>query len=379
MSISLIQSELQKENLQGWLFFDFHKSNRLMWEMLKIPQHAHISRKIFYWVPKKGTPWKIVHKIERHVLDFLPGETKVYGKREELEEILKKIQGRVAMEYSTKIPYISQVDGGTIDYLRDLGFEIVSSGPLIQGFTSTLSEEQIESHRKAAKILDQTVEEAFDFIRKKTLSSITVREGDVVDFILSRFKDHRCTTEHSPMVSRGKNSANPHYFQKERGDVILRTDFIMIDLWCKLEGKESIYADITRVAVGEAPHDKMQKAFSAVRNAQKKAVNYIETHKNVRGCDVDTLCRSYLEEQGFGAYVMHRTGHNIHTELHGPGANLDSFETLDERCLIPNTCYSVEPALYFPEEFGLRLEHDILITSRVEVTGGVEETLRVLY
>lgn len=378
MPISLIQRLLEEQNLDGWLFYDFHKSNRLGRAICKIPQDAHISRRIYYWVPKVGNPLKIVHRIEEHVLDFLPGQTLLYGKREELEGILKKIKGKVAMEYSPRIPYISQVDGGTIDYLRFLGFEIFSSGALLQGFTSTLSEKQIESHKQAAQILDQTVSEAFELIQKKIKAHADLREGDVVDFILKRFEEHHCITEHSPMVCKGANSANPHYLQKGRGDQIVNGDFILIDLWCKLEGKGNIYADITRVASIGPPSDKMNRAFAAVRSAQKKAVSYISTHKNVKGCDVDTLCRNYLEEQGFGSYVLHRTGHNIHTELHGPGANLDSFETLDERVLIQNTCYSVEPALYFPGEFGLRLEHDILVGDKVDVTGGVQESIMTL-
>lgn len=378
MFISLIQQLLKEQGLDGWLCYDFHRSNRFMHDLFKIPQDAHISRRIYYWIPQEGSPQKIVHQIESHVLDFLPGDTRLYGKREELNLQLLKLKGKVAMEYSKEIPYISKVDGGTIDHLRELGFEIVSSGALLQGFTSTLSPNQITTHRKAAEILDQIVNEAFSLIRKKVGANEGIREGDVVNFILQRMKDHHCVTEHAPMVSKGKNSANPHYMQNGAGDFLKPGDFVLIDLWCKLEGAESIYADITRAGVIGTPTDKMQKAFSAVRTAQKKAVAFIMREKKVRGSDVDTLARDYLEKQGFGEFVLHRTGHNIHRDLHGPGANLDSFETLDERFLIPNTCYSVEPALYFPGEFGLRLEHDILITDRVEVTGGVQEELVII-
>lgn len=379
MSIPLIQNLLLEEKLDGWLFYDFEKSNHFMWDVLNIPPKTHITRRVYYWIPAKGEPIKIVHKIEEHVLSHLPGKLLTYGKREELEKLLTRFKGKIAMEYSFQIPYVSKVDGGTIDYLRSLGIEIISSATLLQKFTSVLDDEQIESHRKAAAILDQIVRDAFEFIRGRIIERSTPHEGDVVDFILNRFSDFGCVTNHAPIVAKGANSANPHYCPEKRGDPILRQDFVLIDLWCKLRGERSVYADITRVAVGEVATEQMKRAFSVVREAQKKAVEYVEKHKNVRGCDVDTHTRNFLESQGYAEFVYHRTGHNIYTEVHGPGANLDSFETFDQRILLPNSCYSVEPSVYFPGEFGLRLEHDLLITDRVEVTGGVQNELQILF
>lgn len=378
MSIPLIQELLREEKIDGWLFYDFEKSNHFMWDVLQIPPTTHITRRVFYWIPSKGEPCKIVHKIEQHVLRHLPGRSLAYGKREELEALLAKFQGKVAMEYSLRIPYISKVDGGTLDFLKSLGIEIVSSATLLQKFTSKLDLEQIESHRKAASILDKTVSEAFALIREKMMREVDLYEGDVVEFILKRFADCNCVTNHAPIVAKGPNSANPHYSPEKRGDPILKQDFVLIDLWCKLKGERAVYADITRVAGGALVTDKMKEAFNAVRTAQKKVVEYVSEKQTVRGCDVDTHARNYLESKGYGEFIYHRTGHNIYTDVHGPGANLDSFETFDERLLLPDSCYSVEPAVYFPGEFGLRLEHDLLITDRVEVTGGVQNELLLL-
>jgi Xaa-Pro dipeptidase len=376
MSIPLIQQYLLEEGLDGWLLYDAEKINPLMYSVLTIPKDAHITRRIYYWIPARGEPIKIVHKIERQVLDHLPGKLFLYGRREELTNLLGFVKGKVAMEYSSQIYQISKVDGGTIDFFRKQGVEIVSSGRILQKCTSLLTDNQIESHLRAARILEQTVSEAYGLIAKTLKGGKPLFEGDVIAFIEKRFRDHGCVTNHSPIVARGANSANPHYSPQGRGDEIHRSDLVLIDLWCKEEKIDAIYADITRVAVGQAPTAEMKRVFHVVREAQRRGVAAIRSAKTIKGCNIDTVCRTYLESEGYGEAVYHRTGHNIHIDVHGPGANLDSFETFDERELLPRSCYSVEPALYFPGEFGIRLEHDILITERdILVTGGVQDEL----
>jgi Xaa-Pro aminopeptidase len=375
MSIPLIQQEILRFGLDGWLLYDFHHMNKLMWEVLKIPRDAHITRKTFYWIPKEGMPVKIVSKIEEHVLGHLPGLKKVYGSREDLAEHLKMIRGKVAMEYSKTIPYISLVDGGMIDQLRDMGVQVVSSGLLLQKITSELSEKQIHLHKEAAKVVDRAANDAFAFVKKTLSEGKSLYEGDVQDFILNQFSAAGCITEHLPIVARGENSANPHYTVEGRGEQILKGEFLLIDLWCKKREEGGIYADITRVASLGKPTAEQLRAFEAVRTAQKKGVEFIKKGKEIRGADVDTVCREYLISLGYKENVYHRTGHNIHTELHGYGVHFDSFETYDDRLLIPKTCYSMEPALYFPGKFGLRLEFDLLYLPEVEITGGVQEEL----
>jgi Xaa-Pro dipeptidase len=370
MSIPLIQKILAEEKLDGWLLYDFHGINPTFHKILGLPEGKHITRRVYYWIPKKGEPWKIVHKIEKHVLDEIQGEFKCYARREELESLLMQISGKVAMEYSSEIPYLSFVDGGTIDSLRSMKkIEIVSSGALLQKLLSTLNEEAIVSHLEAAQFLDKVVGEAALYIR-----NTYPYEKDVSDFIMKRFKEAGFTTEYAPIVAKGPNSANPHYETKGRGDKIENGDFVLIDLWCKKNVPNSIYGDITRVFVLGEPTLKMKEAFAAVREAQKIGVRHIKI--GATGESVDTAARNYLEEKGYGKYILHRLGHSIDTDLHGSGANFDSFETFDARKIILNTCYSVEPALYFPGEFGLRLEHDVLVTKEgVQVTGGIQEEI----
>ena len=77
-----------------------------------------------------------------------------------------------------------------------------------------------------------------------------------------------------------------------------------------------------------------------------------------------------------GEWFTHRTGHNIGTILHGNGANLDNLETHDERLILPDTCFSVEPGLYFPGEFGVRSEVNMVVRpGKAEVTGRVQTEL----
>lgn len=381
MSISLIQEYLAQEGLDGWLLYDFHHCNDLMWEVLKIPLASHMTRRVFVWIPQNGEVVKICHAIEGHVLSFLEGVVILYKTREELRESLKQVvKGKIAMEVSGEIPAISKVDAGTFGIVQRLGVEVVSSGRLLQKFTSVLSDDQIAAHLEAAKVVSDGVEEAFSWIQKSLLQGRVLYEKDVQTFILKYFSSHGCVTNYPPIVARGANSANPHYTPQGQGDCIRKGDYILIDLWCKKKGSNGVYADITRVAIiGGNPSEKMLNAFDAVRQGQRLAVEMIEMSEEVRGCDVDTLVRDFLIERGYSENILHRLGHNITGELHGHGANFDSFETMDERALIDQTCYSIEPALYFPNEFGLRLEHDILYDKgEVRITGGVQEKLRVI-
>ncbi|MBS0585752.1 MAG: aminopeptidase P family protein [Verrucomicrobia bacterium] len=374
MSIQVIQQQLKKEKIDGWLFYDFHGNNHIFREVLKVDPDEHITRRFFYWIPAVGEPVKIVHKIESHILKDLPGKRETYSQREELSRVLKRfIFGRVAMELSFTLPQLSLIDGGTVEFVKEQGVEIVSSAILIQTSLSILTEAQKESQREAGRILDQIVKEAFSYVKEKK----ELLEGDVQAFILKRMADFDCETNHPPIVARGPNSALPHYVPKNGGDLITERDFLLLDLWCKKREPNAVYGDITRVSAPKGASQKIYEVFSHVREAQKIAVRYIESHKKVRGADVDTAVRSYLESKGYKENIYHRLGHSIDSELHGRGANLDSFESFEERILLPNTCYSVEPALYFPGEFGLRLEHDILYLGegRVEITGGVQDKI----
>lgn len=382
MSLPLdqVQALLHQEGLSGWFLYDFHQINPFFSQVLKMPPGAHVTRRLGYWIPAVGEPVKIVHRIEAERLDHLPGRRVMYSGWQEFDEALKLCKGRVAMEYSPDIPAISRVDAGIVDRLRRQGVEVVSSATLLQQFTSVLDEDQIASHLAAAKVVDSAANSAFNYIESHLTRGKEIFEGEVVRHILSCFEKADCITDHPPIVARGPNSASPHYAPEGDGDRIMPGDLVMIDLWCKEKKPQSIFADITRMGIFGNPTEEMQKAFRAVRRAQKAAIHFIEEawarSVAVCGSDVDDVARSILIEEGFGDYILHRTGHNIHEELHGPGVHLDNLETHDTRVLLPFTCSSMEPAIYIPGKWGIRLEHDFLLfPDRILITGFPQEEL----
>ena len=379
--IKEIQRELKFYHIEGWLLYDFHDTNSLATEVLQIPQGVLMTRRCFYWIPQEGTPVKIVHQVEAHNLDHLPGEKRVYLSWREmhrnLQELLSGVK-QVAMEYSPHqaIPTISKVDAGLVDLIRDLGVEVVSSAPFLQAFTCVWTDEQYAFHKEAAQILENTVGRAWKLIADSLSSEKPLREYDIQQFILSEFEKAGCVTEGMPICGVNGNPADPHYCPtKEKSKTIKKGDFILIDLWCKKDLPHAVFADITRVGVAAPkPTPKQQEVFTVVHRAQKAGTDLIreryQNNQDIKGSEVDEKVRQIIEEAGYGPYFTHRTGHNIHTENHGPGANLDSLETQDNRLLIPRTCFSIEPGIYLPGELGLRLEYDVYIheDGKVEVT-----------
>ncbi|MCH9628154.1 MAG: hypothetical protein S4CHLAM2_18090 [Chlamydiales bacterium] len=389
--IEQIQARLQEQEVDGWLIYDNHGSNRFARELLGIPPHQVITRRFFYWIPKEGKPQKILHRIESESLKMLPGEVHLYLSWTELEEVLQVVLGeakQIVMEYSPRNsnPNISVVDAGTVEVVRGFQIDVLSSADLLQYFTSVLSERQIETHLEAAAVLQTTAVRVWDLIADQLRVGNRITEYDVQKFILSEFTAQNCITEDGPICAVNGHSALPHYMAtKQSAAEIQRGDFILIDLWCKKNVTHGIYADITRVAVAAPePTPRQQEIFDIVRAAQKKAEHCIRTrmHKGekVHGAEVDDVCRGHIIEAGYGAYFTHRTGHNIDTSVHGAGANLDNLETSDYRKMLPGMCFSIEPGIYLPEEFGVRLECDLLIhpNRSVEITGGTEETILCL-
>ncbi len=391
MNLQEIQNQLQFYKIDGWLLYDFHGSNPLALAVMKIPSEVLMTRRCFYFIPAKGVPHKIVHKIESHNLDHLPGEKKSYFSWKEMHhllgEILKGIK-TVAMEYSPNqaIPTVSVIDGGLIDLVRGFGPKIVSSAPFLQTFTCLWTDEQYKLHKEAANVLEEAVTGAWELIKTHLTQDKPINEYQVQQYILEKFQKEGCITEGEPICGVNGNAADPHYIPtKEKSSPIKKGDFILIDLWCKKELEHAVFADITRVGVAASkPTSKQQEIFSLVRKAQKGGTDLVIKRygegREVKGGEVDAKVRKIIEEGGYGDYFNHRTGHNIHTTNHGPGANLDHIETDDHRPLIPRTCFSVEPGIYLSGEFGVRLEYDLYIheDGKVEVTLPPQEELVIL-
>lgn len=387
IKIEKAQQLLSQEGIDGWLLYDFRRSNPLACHFLKIPAEGLLSRRFFYWIPKKGNPIKFVSFVE-NPLKHLPGETTAYRSWQDLENQLQTLlkNKKIAMEYSPRnaIPAISKVDGGTLELIRSFDATVISSGNLLQQFTSVWDDKKIKMHREVALILNQTVEKTWDWIAQKLESSTFITEWDVQQFVVTELRKADCIFEHPPIAAVNHNSANPHYSpNEENAEQVKKGDFILIDLWAKLNLPEAVYADITRVGIArEKPTNKEEEIFTIVREAQLAAITYIEKRHAVGhailGCDVDDICRNVIEASGYGSFFVHRTGHNIDEEDHGHGAHIDNLETHDDRMLLVNTCFSIEPGIYLSGEFGVRLECDVLLleNGQVEVTGGLQSELK---
>jgi len=383
--IARAQSFLSEMGIDGWLIYDFHGTNDLGCSFLEIPKEMLVTRRFFYWIPSKGEPVKIVHAIEPHVLKSVPGKEVIYNSWKSLHEGLERILKGVkvcAMEYSPEnaIPYVSKVDGGTVDLIRKFGAEVVTSSSFLAHFTSVLRESAIESHFEAAKFLDFAVNETFDWIREG------VSEYEVQLHILDLMQEKGFYTESPPICAVNENAADPHYEpKKESSKIIKKGDFILIDLWCKKIGEKTVYADITRVACfSEKAPSEVIKVFGIVKDAAQAALKLVqkrfESGEIVRGYEVDDAARNVIQEAGYGKFFLHKTGHNIEYSLHGSGAHMDNLEMHDEREILRGTCFSIEPGIYLPDKFGVRLEFDVLVdlAGKVHQTGGFDQELRCL-
>ncbi|MDE3057448.1 MAG: M24 family metallopeptidase [Bacteroidota bacterium] len=381
--LELIQERLREYKLDGWLLYNFRQSNVFATKILQLPQHLTQMRRYFYFIPANGAPKKLVHGIEQYNLDHLPGEKTVYVSWKSLHEGLKKaLSGakKVAMEYSPNcaIPYVAKVDAGTVELVRSFGVDVVSSASIVQFFEARWTDEQREGQFKAADVLRKTVDVAFGFIGEKLRNGQKVTEYDVQQKMAEFFAANRLRYDDAPNCSVNANGANPHYEPtKEINSEIHKGDYVLIDLWAKLNAPNSVYADITWVAyAGEAIPEKYQQVFETVKGSRDAAVEYLKKSfaagKKVRGCDIDDVARNYIDGRGYGEYFIHRTGHSIGEEVHGNGANIDNIETMDEREIIPQTCFSIEPGIYLPGEFGVRLEINVYVDENrnVIIPGG---------
>ncbi len=390
MNLDAIQAALREAGYDGWLFYDHHHRDPIGERILGLDAKAHITRRWYYYVPSEGEARKLVHRIEQGRLDSLPGSKGLYSSWQELAaglEVMLKGATRLAMQYSpdNAIMYVSMVDAGTVEFLRRMGKQIVSSADLVSQFEAVLSEEQIASHGVAQKAIDIILEETWRKIGR-TLRPATGSPGELTEFAVVQFLSDamRCeglVWENGPNVSVNANSSDSHYEPTaEHTAPIRQGDFVLIDIWGRLNKPGSVFYDVTWTGVvGREPTEREQQVFETVRNARDAAIGAVEkafvAGRPIRGFEADDAARAVIRTAGFGEYFTHRTGHNIAQEIHGPGAHLDNLETHDERLLLPNTCFSVEPGIYLPE-FGVRSEVDMLTgPGKAWVTGKIQRDL----
>ena len=390
MNLDAIQAAVRDAGFDGWLFYDHHHRDPIAAAMLGLDPKAHITRRWYYYIPAQGAPRKLVHRIEQFRLDTLPGAKGLYSSWQELHAGLDAIlfdARRIAMQYSPNnaIMYVSMVDAGTVEFLRSLGKEIVSSADLVSQFEAVLTEDQISSHSVAQVAIDRILSEAWREMGRRLRPHQggvgTLTEYEMVQWLSEAMRRETLVWENGPNVSANANSSDSHYEPTaEHSAPIREDDFILIDIWGRVDEPHSIFYDITWTGVvGREPSDYEQVVFEAVRNARDAAIAKVEQAfalgQSIYGYEADDAARAVIRAAGFGEFFTHRTGHSIAHEIHGPGAHLDNLETHDERRILPNTCFSVEPGVYLPE-FGIRSEIDMLTsTTKAWVTGLIQTDL----
>ena len=388
MRLAEIQSALRERKFDAWLFYDHHHRDPIAYRVLRLPETMMTSRRWFYLIPTKGEPAKLVHRIEAGHLDSLPGPKRVYSAWQELWDELKAMLApykTIAMQYSPNnlIPYIGLVDAGTVELVRSFGKEVVSSGDLVSQFEAAWTEDQVRSHFEARDAIDAITAAAFQEIGRRARAGAT-REHEIQQWILEAFRREGLATEDPPIVAVNANSGNPHYEPRAEGSSPIRDgDFVLLDIWAKKDRPDAVYYDITWTGfVGRAPSERHRQIFEIVRGARDAGVRAVQeaikARRKIAGWEVDQAARDHITAAGYGKYFVHRTGHSIGTTVHGNGPNMDNLETKDEREIIPNTCFSIEPGIYLPE-FGVRSEVNVLVREgAAEVTGKIQQEIVVV-
>jgi Xaa-Pro dipeptidase len=389
LPIPAVQRALHEDGLDGWLLYDFHGSNPIAARLAGVASGKMTTRRWYYLVPATGTPRGLVHAIERHNLEGLPGETQPYSGREQLasglRDLLKGIR-RVAMEYSpgNAIPYVSRVDAGTVEAVRELGIEVVSSGDLVQRFEAIWTDEQLATHQAASERLYRIKDRAFELVKQRVGAGGPLTEFEVQQDMVRWFGEEGLVTDAPPIVAAQENAANPHYGPaRDSSRAIARNEMVLLDLWGKLPAPGAVFADITWVGyTGKSVPETYATAFAAARDGRNAAIELVQAsvkeRRDLRGYQVDRACRDVIDRAGFGAQFIHRTGHSLGQDVHGNGVHMDDYETHDDRRLIPGTGFTIEPGVY-TGTFGVRTEINMFVGEQeARVTGPLQQEIVTL-
>jgi Xaa-Pro aminopeptidase len=391
MDIPALQRALVEQGLDGWLLYDFHGQNPTALTALGLHGRM-LTRRWYYLVPARGEPRLLVHAIELGSFPReVPGVREGYASWQSLQAALGRLvaalppRPRVAMEYcpGAAIPYLSRVDAGTLEVVRGLGVEVVSSAELVQHFLCRWSPAQVESHRRALAGIDAAKDAAFERIGEQLRRGAEPTETEIQRFLTDRFAEAGLECDHPPIVAVNAHAGDPHYEPGEATRTpIRRGDLVLIDLWARATGPDDVYADITWVGFcGERPPARAEEIFRVTAEGRDVGLRTVEQAfregRTLEGWQVDRAVRDHITARGFGEKFIHRTGHSIGVEVHGDGANLDDLETHDTRRLVPGLAFSIEPGIYLPEEgLGVRSEIDVVLTGEgPRVFGKVQQEL----
>ena len=391
LDIKDVQTALKADGLDGWLLYDFRGINAIAADVTGVSRKTgHLAtRRWYYLIPATGEPRGLVHAIEKDSLSHLPGSTTRYAGRDQLEAGLRQLLSgvrRVAMEYSPlcAIPYVSRVDAGTVELVRQSGIEIVSSGDLIQRFSAVWDEAAIATHRQASEKLYRVKDRAFEAIARRLRDASATNEYDIQQLMAGWFRDEGLVTDSDPDVACSENAGNPHYLPtSSRHRAINADEIVLLDLWGKLDRPGAVFADITWMGfTGRRVPERFARAFSAICAARDAGVALVQdavrAGREIRGFEVDRAARTVLRDAGLADKILHRTGHSLGETVHGNGVNMDDYETHDDRRLLPGTGFTIEPGVYF-DDFGVRTEINMVVGVRdATVTGPIQTEILTL-
>ncbi len=384
--IQAIQAELKANHIDGWLFYDHHRRDPIAAHILGLGADGLLTRRWFYFIPAKGEPRKLVHRIEQGALDSLPGKKLVYAGYEELHKLLGKLLSgnkKIAMQYSPEnnIPYVGLVNAGTVELIRKLKKKVVSSADLVQTFEASWTSEQLQSHLSTGTIIDRITHDAFQRAAQFVREGKSLTEYELQQWMVEQFRTNDLTAGDPPAVAVQPNNGNPHYAPTARASQPIRKDdLLLLDVWAKSIHPNSVYYDITWMGyLGEEVPKQYAKIFRILCDARDRAVEFIKEavakQRDIHGWEVDRVVRETIRKAGYGKYFVHRTGHSIGQEVHGNGANMDGYETRDDRKIVPHTCFSIEPGIYLPE-YGVRTEVNVYVGEKeARVTGAIQNEI----
>lgn len=362
-TLPLLQQAISDAGLDGWLLFDFQGLNPVAAGLLQL--HGMTTRRYFVFIPRNGEPVAITHAIEQGPWSEWPAGWKreQYSGWKSLEQLLRThLSGKkIAMEYSPgdAIPYLDKIPAGVVEMVRAAGATVLTSADLVTQFYAVWTDTQLESHKRAAKIVSSIAQDAIRLAGTRADSN-PATEFEIQQWIMQRFAENNLNTVHEMIVAVGPNAANPHYEPTANNSATIRRgDILLVDLFAR--ESDGIFADQTWMASLGQPSARDVKVWEAVSGARISAEDFLRdslrAKKPVRGGEVDDVARTFIEASGYGKYFIHRTGHSIDArDLHGSGPHIDNFETREERLLIPGVGFSIEPGVYIPGEVGMRSE-----------------------
>ena len=363
--VARVQEALRGMELDGWLLYEFRGQN---WISAALLGTGWTTRRSFVFVPREGEVRTLVHAIESSSWRHWPWPRESYSGWREMEKSLGSLLGgarRVALETSpgAAVPTVDLVPAGTVELVRSLGAEPVSSGDLVSRFFSAWTRDQLVDHRRTAETIAEVARSAFQEAGRAIRDGEPHHEASLTAWILAAMERGGVRVEADTHVAVGRTAADPHYAPAGDGEVIRAGELLLIDLWGRT-AEDRVFADQTWMGVmGTEPPGRAREIWTVVRDSRDAGVQLLRDRhaagREIRGFEVDAVCRGVIGQAGFGEFFIHRTGHSMDLKLHGSGPNLDDLETRDDRLLVPGVGFSVEPGIYIPGEIGVRSEINV--------------------